>query len=325
MRKVVTNILMVAVVVMGLFVAPITAEAIDFPNKPVTLVVPYGTGGASDVLARALGSKLSTKWDQTVIIANRPGASTTIGAGVVARARPDGYTLLLGVPPLVTSLYIYDQPPYTKDSFEPISYVATYPFVLAVGKDSKFNSLAALIEHARTNPGMTYASVGAGSTPHLVGELFARSANLKLNHIPYTSGGQATLDLRAGRIGFYAGHPLEVLPQLKDGGVRALTVLSRERLAVLPGVPSAAELGYPQLEASGWTAILAPKGTPSEIVEKISSDVRDVIKDPTFANVFESQGAIFIGSGRAELSALLAAEHAKYGPLIKEIGIKLAE
>ena len=172
---------------------------------------------------------------------------------------------------------------------------------------------------------MTYASVGAGSTPHLVGELFARSANLQLNHIPYTSGGQATLDLRAGRIDFYAGHPLEVIPQLKDGGIRALIVLSRERLAVLPGVPSAAEAGYPQLEASGWTAILAPKGTPNEIVEKISSDVRDVTKDPTFANVFESQGAVFIGSGPAELSALLAEEHAKYGPLIRAIGIKPAE
>jgi len=306
----------------GVVVLALPASAAAFPEKPVTLVVPFGTGSGSDVMGRALAGKLSEIWGQRLLVENRPGAATTLGAAHAAKLPPDGYSLLLAPPPWLITQYVFDKLSYTTDSFDPISLVAIYPMVFVVPKDSKFTSLKQLVEHARTGGSVSYASVGPGSTPHLMGEMLAGQQKLKLVHVPYGSGGQATVDLIAGRTDFYGGHPTEVLNHVKAGSLRALAVLAPERLKALPDVPTSSEAGFPDLQIFSWTTIVAPKGTPKTIRDKISADIKTAMEDEKFTSTFQQNGAVFIGSTPEELATFYEGEHKKFGPLVKSIGIK---
>jgi tripartite-type tricarboxylate transporter receptor subunit TctC len=294
-----------------------------YPNRIVHLVVPYSAGGASDIMGRALGQKLSELWGQPVIIENKPGGTTTIGAEYVARSAPDGYTLLLAPPPFVITQHTYPNLSYdTRKSFAPISLVAYYPLIVVVPPDLPVSSLKELVDYLRAHPHATYPSPGAGTTPHLMGELLAQREKLELIHVPYRSGGQGVTDLMAGRLTFYAGVPTEVIPQIADGKLKPLAVLAPVRSALLPEVPTSAEAGYPYLLSQSWSSVVAPAHTPTEIIKKISADIAKVIQNPSLRETLTKQGAVFVGSTPEELAKFYEEEHERYGPLVKSIGLK---
>lgn len=298
-------------------------RAETFPTKPVTLVVPYAPGGSSDIMGRNLAQQLGDVWGQPVVVENRPGATTTVGAEHVSRASADGYTLLLAPPPFVITQHVYPDLKYTTDaSFEPVSLVAYYPMVLVVNPELPVHSIKDLVEYARANPGLTYLSPGAGTTSHLVGELLAQRENLDMVHVPYKSGGQGVVDLIAGRIGFYAGVPTEVIPHVQAGKLRALATLAPERSQLLSDVPNAVEAGFDYLQIQSWSSIVAPKGTPQAIVDQISADIAKALADPDFKKRLMERGAVLVGSKPDDLKAFYVSEHDRFGPLVKSIGLK---
>jgi tripartite-type tricarboxylate transporter receptor subunit TctC len=299
------------------------SAAQDFPGRPVSLVVPYGPGSGSDIMGRALAAQLSEAWKQPVVVENRPGATTTMATIQFQRTQPDGYTLMVAPPPFVTTKYVYPNLPYdSQKDFAPISLVAYYPLILVVNPSLPIGSTKELVEYARKTPGVSYASPGAGTTPHLMGEMLARSEKLELVHVSYRSAAQGVLDLLAGRLQFYAGSPPEVIPHIQAGKLKAIAVLAGERSKLLDGVPTSTEAGYPYLQATTWTSIIAPKGTPKATVDKISADIAKAIAVPTFRERLESQGAVFVGSSPADLQSFYDKEHARFGPLVTSIGLK---
>ncbi|MCP3473334.1 tripartite tricarboxylate transporter substrate binding protein [Bradyrhizobium sp. CCGUVB1N3] len=306
----------------GLFgIAAAVAET--FPSKPVTLVIPYSPGGSSDVVGRSLAQKLSEIWKQPVVVENRPGATTTVGAEYVSRAAPDGYTMLLAAPPFVITQYVYPNLGYdTEKNFEPVSLVAYFPLIMVVNPSLPINNLKELIEYSRKNPGMVYPSPGAGTTPHLMGEMLAKHEKLDTIHAPYKSGGQGVIDLVAGRLQFFAGAPAEVMSHMKGGKLRAVAVLDDKRLSVLPDLLTSPEQGFGYLQAQTWSTVVVPKGTPKSIVDKMSGDIATALQDPGLKERLVSQGAVVVGSTPETLRDFYRKEHAKFGPLVKAIGLK---
>jgi tripartite-type tricarboxylate transporter receptor subunit TctC len=314
---------LLAATLLAVIVGTASAVAQTYPNKPVTMVVPYAPGGSSDIVGRAVAQKLSEIWGQPVVVENKPGGTTTVGAAHASKQAPDGYTLLLAAPPFVITQYVYPNLSYdTTKSFAPVSLIAYYPLIVTVPAASPVKSLKDLIEFARAKPGATYASPGAGTTPHLIGELMAQKEKLDMVHVPYKSGGQGVVDLMAGRLTFYAGTPQEVIPQIKGGKLRALSILGPTRSEQLPDVPTSTEGGYPYLQVMSWNTIAVPAGTPQDIVKKISADVATAVKMPDLRDRMIAQGAVLVGSTPEELAKFYQSEHDKFGPLVKSIGLK---
>lgn len=299
------------------------AFAQTYPSKNVTFVVPFAPGGSSDIMARALGQKLSELWKVPVVIDNRPGASTTTGTAYVATQPADGYTIMLAPPPFVIMPHVYSNLRYDalKD-FRAVSMIAYYPLVTLVKSSTPVNNLKELVEYARKNPGVTYGSPGPGTSPHLVSEYMAREEKLDMVHVPYRSGGQVYNDLLGGRVGFYSSPTTEALPQIRSGNVRAIAVLSEKRTKQLPDVPTSAEQGFGKYVATSWSSIVVPARTPQDIVDKISADIATVIKDPAFRSRMEEQGAEFVGASPAEAQAFLIKEDKLWGPLVTASGVK---
>jgi tripartite-type tricarboxylate transporter receptor subunit TctC len=300
---------------------PLFAQS--YPSKNVTLVVPFAPAGASDIMARAVGQKLSELWKQVVIIDNRPGGSTTLGTAHAATQPPDGYTLLLAPLPFVIMPHVYTNLRYKPlEDFRAASVVAYYPLVTVVHPSLPIHNLKELFEYARAKPGIAYASVGPGTSPHLVSEYMAREEKLDMVHVPYRSGGQALNDLITGRIVFYSGPLTEVLPQIRAGALRPIAALVEKRTKQLPDVPTSVEQGFPKYVASSWSSIVVPAKTPQEIINKINADITTVVNDPPFRNKLEEQGAEFISATPAEAQAFLVKESNRWEPLVKASGVK---
>ena len=299
------------------------AAAQTYPSKPVTMVVPMAVGGASDIMGRSVAQKLGDLWGQPVIVENRAGGTTTVGADHVARASADGYTMMLAAPPFIITQFVYPNLKYsTTTSFEPVTLIAYYPLIMVVNADLPIRNMKELVEYARSHPGTAYPSPGAGTTPHLVGEMIAQRENLQMVHVPYKSGGQAIVDLVAGRLQFYAGVPTEVVPSIQSGKLRAIATLAAQRSALLPDVPTSGESGYGYVQAQSWSSIVMPKGTPRAIVDKVNADVRRIIEMPDMRDRLTAQGAVFVGSSPEKLAAFYQSERELYGPLVKSIGLK---
>jgi tripartite-type tricarboxylate transporter receptor subunit TctC len=302
---------------------PATALAQSFPSKNVTLVVPFAPGGASDIMGRAIGQRLSEIWKQPVIIDNRPGASTTTGTAYAATQAPDGYTLLLAPLPFVIMPHVYSTLRYKAlEDFRAVAVVAYYPLVTVVPVSLPVHNLKELFEYARAHPGTAYASVGPGTSPHLMSEYMAREEKLDMVHVPYRSGGQVFSDLITGRISFYSGPSTEVLPQIRAGTVRAVAVLTEQRTKQLPDVPTSVEQGFGKYVGSSWSSIVVPAKTPNEIVEKVGSDIAAVVNDPSFRTKLEEQGAEFLRATPAEAQQFLLKEDKLWAPLVKASGVK---
>jgi len=302
-----------------------TSPAQDYPNRAVTLVVPYPAGGGLDALARMLGQKLAERLGKPVVIENRTGAGTVIGAASVAKATPDGYTIMLGTStPFAITATLNKSLPYdpAKD-FAPIALVSNAPFLLLVHPSQPVHSVADLIALAKAKPGqLSYGSAGPGSPQNLSFELLKTLTGINIVHVPYRGDGPALTDLVAGHIPTMFGEPTPILPLLKDGKVRALGVSSASRLPIAPDVPTIAEAGVPGFDLTSWQMIVAPAGTPQEIVDKLHVEVKKVLDLPEVKAEFARTARITVDYPSVDdLQRFMRSEIVRLGKVVEHAGI----
>jgi len=302
-----------------------TANAQQYPSRPVHLVVPFPAGSTPDIVGRALGQKLAAAWGQPVIVDNRPGAGANIGAAEVAKAAPDGYTLLIGSNgPIAINKTLYEKLPFDPDrDLRPISLLAAAPQILAVNAQVPASDLKQLIDYARANPDkLAYGSVGAGSASHLTMELLKSQAHISLVHVPYKGFPPVVTDLLSGQIQATFAIVPAVLPQIRAGRLKALAVTSEKRTALAPDIPTVSEQGLPRFDATAWQGLLCPTGTPQEILNHISSLTIKSMQSPDVRDLLGKQGFEVIGSTPEEFAAFIRAESAKWGAVVKATGAK---
>lgn len=305
--------------------APLAAMA-QTPGQTTRIVVPFPPGGSTDVLARRISEKLSAAWGKTVIVDNRPGAGGTVGADYVAKAAPDGTTLLLGVTgsnAIAQSLYTKLPYDVIKD-FAPVSLVVSSPLVITINPSVKARTLAEFVALAKAKPGaISYGSAGNGTSMHLTGEMFKQATHTSMVHIPYRGSGGMLTDLMGGQIDATFGDLLVVLPQLEAGKLIPLAVTSKQRHPLLPKVPTVAESGYPGFEALSWQGVFAPARTPPAMVEKISADINQALKAPDVQEYFVTRGFVMEGTTPAAFKTFLDAEVKKWAAIVKVSGAKV--
>lgn len=296
-----------------------------YPAKPVRLVVPFAAGGPADVLGRAVGDGLSKRWSQPVVVENKAGAAGTIGVDQVAKAAPDGHTLaVVPVGNIAVNPSLMPNLPYKAADLVPVTMLATAENVLVVHPGVQARSLGDLLKLARQQPGkLTFASPGAGSQAHLAGELLQLDANVKLIHVPYKGVSPAMTDLVGGQVTMMFAQMSAALPYIQAGRLRALGVASGKRSTVLPDVPTIAEQGFPQFEAVSWYALMAPAGTPREIVEQLSRQTGEVLADPGLKGKLATLGMDVGGGTPRQLAETIQKETARWSALIKQRGISV--
>jgi tripartite-type tricarboxylate transporter receptor subunit TctC len=300
------------------------APAQTFPEKPVRLIVAWGPGGAPDIFARVVGEKLYAQTGQPVIVDNRPGATGNVGAEIVARAAPDGYTIFNATLSLAISPGFYRNLPFDPvNSFAPVTMLASVPLILTVHPGLPAKSVSDLIALARSRPGaLNYASVGSGSPAHVAGELVQSIARAKLVHVPYKSGGAMVTAILSGEahLAFIAIAP--ALPHARAGRVRVLAVTARKRSPAVPDAPTFAEAGLPGIEVDNWNGILAPARTRAHLIARLRDEIVKAVRAPGVAEQFARQGAEVSTSTPAEFSTIIRAEMAKWAKVVREAGIK---
>ncbi|MEQ1684411.1 MAG: tripartite tricarboxylate transporter substrate binding protein [Burkholderiaceae bacterium] len=304
----------------------LTAQAQGFPTRPVTLVVPFPPGGGTDTGARIVAQKLGAKWGQTVIVENKGGAAGSIGADMVAKAKPDGYTILMGnIGTQAINPSLYKKLPYDPDTaFAPISLVAELPLAMMVNPAVAAKTPAEFVTLAKSQPGqLSYSSSGAGGAPHLAAEMFKDATRTFILHVPYRGGGPAISDLLAGHVQLSFMTVLEASGHLKSGKLRALAVTSAQRVPALPDVPTVAETVVPGFNSISWIGLLAPAATPKDIVEKISADVREVLAEAEVKNKLVDLGAVPRGNTPAQFAQLIANDRKRYAQIITDRKITL--
>ncbi|MDB5793780.1 MAG: hypothetical protein JWR25_159 [Noviherbaspirillum sp.] len=300
--------------------------ASNYPNKPIKLIVPYTAGGGYDVVARLLAQRLSERWGQQVLVDNRAGANGNIGAGMVAKADPDGYTLLLGgIGPNAINPSIYgDKTGYDaiKD-FAPVMLVATFQNIVVVNSSVPVKSIKELIALAKAKPGeINYASAGSGSTQHLSAELFKTMAGVELTHIPYKGSAPAQAALLANEVSLMFNSTPTTLPHIKTGRLRGLAVTAQRRSPEAPDLPTVAEAGVPGYEVIGWYGVLAPPGTPRQIVAKINGELDKILQMPTTKTRFKELGVETDGGSPEQFGEFIKKEVAKWAKVVKDSGAK---
>lgn len=296
----------------------------SYPTRSIRLVVPSSPGGGTDITARIIAPKLGEFLGHQVVVENRPGAGTMIGGEVVARAAPDGYTLLMGISTLAINPAMYKKVPYDalKD-FAPVSQVVALPNILVTHPSLPVKSVKELVAFAKARPGqINFASAGMGTNPHLSMELFLSMTGLKMIHVPYKGSGQGVIDLLAGHVSVMTPSILTALNYVKDGRLRALGVTSAKRAAGAPQIPTIAEAGVPDYEAVQWFGVLAPAGTPRDIVTRLHKEVVRTVQTPDIRQKLMNDGADPVGSSPEEFARFIRAETAKWAKVASEIGIK---
>lgn len=302
------------------------AAPAEFPNGPVRLIVPFPPGGGSDIVARVISTKLSAKWNQSVIVENKGGAGGNVGSGYVAHSTPDGYTLILGntaTHAVNASLYKDLSFDLAKD-FIPVAYISTGPHVLAVRPSLGVHNVADLVKLAQAQPGkLNYASFGSGSTSHLAGEIFKKAAHISWTHVPYRGTGPAIVDLMGGQVQAMFVPIAAAMPFLQSGKLQALAVTSLQRSPFLPQVPTMAEQGYPGFQADLWYGLFAPAGTPAPVVAKIAADTLAVLQDKDAKESLAAQGMEVIAQGPDKFRPFVAAEIKKWATAVHDSGAKV--
>ncbi|HEV8256579.1 MAG TPA: tripartite tricarboxylate transporter substrate binding protein [Casimicrobiaceae bacterium] len=301
-----------------------TAMGQGYPTKPVHVVVPFTAGSATDILARTFGQKLSEMWNQPVVVDNRPGAGGTIGAAVVAKSAPDGYTLLVHSAAQAYNPSIYPSLPYdTVRDFIDIVPLGGQPNVLVVAPSTGIKSVAELIAQAKQKPGqLNFGSAGTGSGTHINGEKFKLAAGIDVVHIPYKGTPEALTDTIAGRVTYFFSPISAALPFVRDGKLVALAVSTAKRSGALPNVPTVAEAGLPGFDYSLWVGMFAPAGTPAEVVDKIARDVRTVAQSTDVKERFAALGAEQMPMTASEFKQFVDSEITESAKVIKAAGIK---
>lgn len=297
-----------------------------FPSRSVTLVVPFPPGGGTDTGARLLGQKLSVKWGQPVVIENRAGAGGIVGVDVVARARPDGYTLLMGnVGTQAINPPLYGNLPYDPvKAFAPISLVAELPIVLVTYPGFKVDNVKDLVALGKAEPNKyAYASPGTGNSSHLAAEIFQAASGARFLHVPYKGGGPANADVMAGHVPMQFTSIFGSTGSINSGKFRALAVAGDKRSPILPNVPTLAEAGVPNAEMSSWIGVLAPAGTPGAIVDKIAADIREALNTPDLRDTMLAQGAVPRSSTPAEFARIISADLRRFTELVRRLGVRV--
>jgi tripartite-type tricarboxylate transporter receptor subunit TctC len=295
-----------------------------FPSKPVRIISPYPPGGGNDTLARTLQPKLSEGLRQQVIVDNRPGANTIIGTELAARSAPDGYTMVLVPNSHTSNPYLYPKLPYdaVKD-FTPISIVGTSPLVLAMHPSVPVKDVRSLIALAKARPGeLAFATSGIGSVGHMAGSLFEMSTGVKLQHIPYKGTAPMLIDVISGQVAFTFSSALGVVQHLRAGRLRAIAVTPDKRTPALPDLPTIAEAGVPGYAFVLWYGLLAPAGTPTEVVTRLNAEVVKAAQDTDVRTRLANQGVGAVGSSAAQFAQLIASDLKKYSTLVKASGAK---
>ena len=303
----------------------LAADAAAFPSKPVRLIVPFTPGGSTDILARAIGQKLSESWRQPVVIENRPGAGGAIGMELAAKAPADGTTMVMGhIGTLAANPALYRSLSYDPvRDFAPVTLVAMVPNVLVVGPAVPSRSVAEFVALAKSKPGkLDYGSGGNGSAAHLAMEYFKLKAGVDLQHVPYKGTAPALTDLLGGQIAVILTGLPPVLQHVKSGKLRILGVASRERLAAFPEIPTIAESGVPGFEATQWYGLLVPAATPKDIVAKIQRDTAAALRDPAVNERLASEGAEPVGNTPEQFGTFIRSEIELWGKVIRATGMK---
>lgn len=305
--------------------APARAQD-KWPSRPITYVVPFAAGGTTDVLARVIGSKLGPALGTSVVVENKPGAGGNIGSDFVAKAAPDGYTILGGtISSHAINVSLYPNMPYDPvKSFSPVTLIGTLPNVLVVNSDSPYQTLQEIISAAKAKSGaLTFGSSGNGTSQHLSGELFQSMTGSKMLHIPYKGSAPAMQALLGNQVNLVFENILSAVPLIQSGKLRPLAVTSGTRASSLPDVPTLSEAGLPGYEIVSWQAVFAPAGTPQPVVQRLSTEIGKIINDPEVKARLAGLGVEPSGAGPAELGALQKSEVAKWAKLIKASNIKV--
>lgn len=303
-----------------------TAAAQTWPVKPIRLIVPFGAGGSTDILARTLGQRLGDALGQGVVVENRPGANTIVAYEATLNAPADGYTLLMeGFNGLVLNPNLYAKLPYDAErDFVGVGLVATSGFLVVVPPELPAKSLAEFVTYARANPDkVTMASAGIGNSTHVAAEMFLSAVKLKLAHVPYKGSTAALPDLVNGRVQVMFDTPITSMPFVRSGKLRALAVSGARRLAAMPEIPTIAELGHPGFNAGTYYSVAARRGTPQAIIDRLSQEIRRISASPDLAATFAPQGIDMTPGGADELGVLLKTDRARFARVIKDAGISI--
>lgn len=295
-----------------------------FPERPITLVVPYAPGGGADAAARLLATRMGARLGTSIIVDNRPGASGTIGASQVAKARADGYTVLYDATPFSINPHLFVRLPYARSALQPLSLVLLMPNVVVVKADSPVRSVADLAARAKAQPGkINFASGGSGTVQRLAAELFRQRLDLDMVHVPYKSGGPAIADVMGGQVDFMFGTMAATYPLVTGGKLRALAVAAPQRSARLPDVPTVSETVIPGYEAYEWNGIFLPTGTPEPVAARLHQALSEVLQEAEVRQRLSDLGAQPMASTPAEFAAFLQKEDAKWGEVVRKGAIVL--
>jgi len=307
----------------ALGLAPCLALAAGYPARPINLVVPYAAGGGTDTAARILAKKLAIRIGQPVIVENKAGAATQIGTQYVVRSAPDGYTLLMGTANLGTNPAFYKKLPYNaQKDLVPIAQVTDVPVYIFASTQGPIKSFQQLLAAGRSSAGLSYATAGVGSIPHLTAELFKRAAHLDLRHVPFKGSSEAVVAVSSNQVPISFDNLAPALGQLKGSRLKALAIASPHRSEAEPDVPTLTELGY-RVSASSWWGVLAPKGTSQEIVERLNREINAVLQDPEVRSYFLAQGMHPVGGSPQAFAKHIADETTKWQAIVSEAGIKI--
>ena len=312
-----------SLIVLGVF-AFVRPSLAEYPERPVTIVVPFVPGGANDIVVRILTEPLGKALGQSVVVENRGGAGGNIGAAAVARAQPDGYTILMGSTSFAVNPSLYRRAAYDpfKD-FAPVVDMVFFPCVIAVRKDTPIDSFADLLKATKAAPGkLNYSTPGNGTLPHLAAELLKIKAGIDIVHVPYAGAGPAVRALLAGTVEVGVLSMSVGLPQVQAGTVKALAVTGRERWADLPDIPTLAEAGYPEAAAETWQGFFAPAGTPTEAVERLAKETIQILRQPDIREKYRNAGFGVTARGPHELGDRLAEEYPKWKAVIEKAGLR---
>ena len=301
------------------------ALAQSYPAKPIRMIVPYAPGGGVDIVARTVAQELGKRVNQTIVVENRTGAGGNIGSEHVAKAAPDGYTLLMASPANTINPSLYTKMPYDPmRELAPIALIASVPAVLVANRSLPVHNVKQLVALAKARPGaLTYGSGGSGSTEHLAGEMFKSFARIDMLHVPYKGGAQVMTDLMGGQIALMFVNQVAALPQIKADKVKALGVASGERSAALPDVPTFAEAGFPDFKVSVWWGVMGPAGLSKDVVAQLNREIVAALSTPEMKERLQSMSARPIGGTPGEFATFFTDETKRWAPVVKASGAKV--
>ena len=315
------NLSVVAYLIFGLH----SALADNYPSKPINFIVPYGAGGGADARSRQIAQKMSVILKQPIIVDNKPGAGGNIGTEYIARATPDGYTIGMGnFAPLAVNKTLFGNLRYDPETdLTPIILIEKGPLVLVVNPNSLYKTVQDIVAAAKAKPGsLTFSSGGIGGSHQLSAELFQQNAGIEMIHVPYKSGSAGLTDLMAGNVTMMFDQMYSAMPSIKADKLRPIAITSKKRSPLLPDVPSFSEVGYPKVIVLNWQGLIAPKGTPKVIIDKLNAAANEALKDPQLRDLMLSQGNEIGGGSPADFAALIKSESAKWGAVVKLANIK---